>query len=247
MNIQTIKTCRVTTPQNLNIFSDTYLPTLEENTVVAVTSKIVSLCEGRTVAMGNCSKTMLIQQEADRVIFDNSSNTHIVLTYKNNMLIPAAGIDESNSDGQYILYPQNPFLSAKNLCEYLKQKRKIEHLGILITDSHTTPLRRGVTGIALAWWGFQPTHNLIGQPDLFGRPLQFTHINVADALAASAVYNMGECSECTPLAILTNIPNITFDQSTHSIEEISIEPEQDIYRPLLQPLLQSTSPIKQTH
>lgn len=238
MQIKAIKTDRVTQPQDLNRFVDEALPTLSEETVVVITSKVVSLCEGRTVDISTISKKDLIYQEADRVIPSDNNDERIILTYKNHILIPSAGIDESNSNGCYILYPQNPFLSAKNLYNYLKQRRQLQHLGVLITDSHTTPLRRGVTGIALAWWGFQPCKSLVGTPDLFGHPLQVTHINVADALAVSAVFNMGESSECTPLAIVTEAPHIQFDEGTetHNIDEIAIDPKVDLYRPLLKSL-----------
>ena len=240
MQIKAIKTHRVTKSQDLNRFIEEALPAITEETIVVVTSKIVSLCEGRTIDSSSISKKELIYQEADRVIPYDNNDECIVLTYKNRILIPSAGIDESNSNGRYILYPKNPFLSAKNLHKYLKQQRQLKHFGVLITDSHTTPLRQGVTGIALAWWGFQPCRSFVGAPDLFGHPLQFTHINVVDALAVSAVFNMGESSECTPLAIITETPHVQFDDGTknHNIDEIAIDPRIDLYRPLLGPLLQ---------
>lgn len=239
MQIKAIKTDRVTQPQDLNRFVDTALPTLSEGIIVVITSKVVSLCEGRTVDTTTISKKELIYQEADHVIPSDGNDERIILTYKNRILIPSAGIDESNSDGRYILYPKDPFLSAKNLYHYLKQHRHLNHLGVLITDSHTTPLRHGVTGIALAWWGFEPCKSLVGAPDLFGHPLQVTHINIADALAVSAVFNMGESSECTPIAVITDAPHVEFDDgtTTHNIDEIAIDPQIDLYRPLLKALL----------
>ena len=239
MQIKTIKTDRITQPQDLNRFVDAVLPPLSEGSIVAITSKVVSLCEGRTVDMTAISKKDLIYREADCVIPSDGQDERIVLTYKNRILIPSAGIDESNSNGRYILYPEDPFLSAKNLYVYLKTRRHLERFGVIITDSHTTPLRRGVTGIALAWWGFQPCKSLVGTPDLFGHPLQVTHINVADALAVSAVFNMGESSECTPIAIINNAPYVQFDATpiTHNIDEIAIDPQVDLYQPLLKSLI----------
>ena len=75
-----------------------------------------------------------------------------------------------------------------------------KNFGVLITDSHTTPLRRGVTGIALSYWGFSGVQNKVGTPDLFGRTLKMTHVNLADAFAAAAVLVMGESNESTPVA-----------------------------------------------
>ncbi len=238
MNIKSIKTERVVGKQDLNNFVDKYLPKLSEKSVVVVTSKIVSLCEGRIVKSDSIDKNKLVEQEADKIIQNpDAQDDRIVLTYTYHMLIPSAGIDESNSNGNYILYPQNPFSSVKSLWAYLRQKRNLKDLGIIITDSHTTPLRRGVTGISLAWWGFKPTCSYVGALDLFGKPLRVTHINVVDALAVSAVFNMGESSECTPLAIISDIPHIMFDSNEHNITEIAIDPQEDLYRPLLKELL----------
>lgn len=238
MNIKAVKTECVTDTQDLSIFVDKYLPKIGEGTVVVVTSKIVSLCEGRTVKSDSVEKNELVAQEADRIIPNpDAKDDRIVLTYTHHMLIPSAGIDESNSNGNYILYPKDAFLSAKNLWAYLRQKRNLKNLGVLITDSRTTPLRRGVTGIALAWWGFNPTRSYVGALDLFGKPLRVTHINVADALAVSAVFNMGESSECTPLAVVSDIPHVDFNELAHNINEIAIDPQEDLYRPLLKELL----------
>lgn len=239
MNIKAIKTERITDTQDLNILVDKYLPeTIGEGSVIVVTSKIVSLCEGRVVPSHFIEKNKLVEQEADKIIPNpDAIDDRIVLTYTHHMLIPSAGIDESNSNGNYILYPKDLFLSAKKLWTYLKQKRSLNRFGVLITDSHTTPLRRGVTGIALAWWGFNPTRSYIGTSDLFGKPLRVTHINIADALAASAVFNMGESSECTPIAVISDIPHIVFNTSEHAITEIAIDPQEDLYRPLLKGLI----------
>ncbi|MDR2769759.1 MAG: coenzyme F420-0:L-glutamate ligase [Puniceicoccales bacterium] len=234
MRIEPIKTCRVNAFQDLNQFVDAYLPAISEESVVVVTSKVVSICEGRTVPKHSVTKEKLIQQEADAIIANSqSSNEHIVLTLKNNLLIPSAGIDESNGNDAYVLYPKDCFTSAKQLWSFLRTKHHIQKLGILITDSHTTPLRKGVTGIALAWWGFAPLFSYIGKPDLYGHPLRVTCINVVDALATSAVFVMGEGNECTPLAMIENAPHITFNENLHAYREVCIAPEKDLYQPLL--------------
>jgi putative folate metabolism gamma-glutamate ligase len=237
MHIESIKTCRVNAFQDLNRFVDAYLPTISEESVVVVTSKVVSICEGRTIPKHSITKEKLIQQEADIIIANTKlSNEHIVLTLKNNLLIPSAGIDESNGNDAYVLYPKDCFASAKQLWSFLRTKRRIQKLGILITDSHTTPLRKGVTGIALAWWGFDPLFSYIGKPDLYGHPLRVTCINVVDALAASAAFLMGEGNECTPLAIVENAPHMTFNENLHTYREVCIAPEEDLYQPLLKSL-----------
>jgi putative folate metabolism gamma-glutamate ligase len=237
MYIESIKTCRVHTFQDLNRFVDAHLPPISEESVVVVTSKVVSICEGRTVPKHAITKEKLIQQEADIIIANTKlSNKRIVLTLKNNLLIPSAGIDESNGNDAYVLYPKDCFASAKQLWSFLRTKHRVQKLGILITDSHTTPLRKGVTGIALAWWGFDPLFSYIGKPDLYGHPLRVTCINVVDALAASAAFLMGEGNECTPLAMIENAPYMAFNENLHAYHEVCIAPEKDLYQPLLKSL-----------
>lgn len=197
-----------------------------ENDIVCVTSKIISLSENQIVYKNKISKKELVQQEADHYLAESPYD--ISLTIKHGLMIPSAGIDESNAEGEfYILYPKKPFESAKYIWVFLKQKFKIKNLGIIITDSHTQPLRRGVTGVALSYWGFQGIKSYIGKPDLFGRELKFTAVHCADALAASAVFAMGESNESKPIALISGA-DVLFADTIDSNEGI-IEPENDLY------------------
>ncbi|MCX7343690.1 MAG: putative folate metabolism gamma-glutamate ligase [Proteobacteria bacterium] len=234
MLVEAIKTHRIECGENLEKIIDTYVKNINEQTILVITSKIISICQGRTVKKDSITKEELIQQEADLVI--KSNNIYgIHLTIKNNILIPSAGIDESNGDNVYILYPENVQAVAKSIWNYLRNKHQLKNLGILITDSHTTPMRRGVTGIALGWCGFYPLHSYIGKPDLYGHPLRVTQINILDSLATSAVFLMGEGSEQTPIAKILNAPKIEFvdrQPTTEEIESIIISPEEDLYAPI---------------
>ena len=136
-------------------------------------------------------------------MLSNQKNIYgIDLTIKNNILIPNAGIDESNGAGYFILWPKDPYKSARQIHQYLKKRFKIKNIGIIITDSKTTPLRWGTTGTSLAHYGFLALNNYIGREDIFGRKLRFTRANIADGLAAAAVCAMGEGSEQTPLCLI---------------------------------------------
>lgn len=207
-----------------------HLPTLREGDIVAVTSKIVSLAEGAVVSRGSISKKELIQQEADVYLGELAYDCH--LTIKHGLLIPSAGIDESNSENEdFILFPKDPFLSAQQLCDALKAAYKIKNLGLIITDSHTSPLRRGVTGVCLAYAGMEAVTNFVGQPDIFGRKLKMTQINNIDALSAAAVWCMGESNECTPLALIKS-ESVKFANSIDR-QELTIGLDEDLYSPLL--------------
>lgn len=240
MQIKTLRTHRIGADESLFSLLDTYIPPLQERSIVAITSKIVSLCEGSVVAKESVtSKEKLIQDSADAYL-DYAQEfpvAHAIqLTIKNNILIPSAGIDESNGNGTYILYPKDIQGSAQAIWEYLRKRDNLENVGVIITDSHTTPLRRGVIGIGLGWCGFLPTYSYIGKPDCYGVSLRVTLANHLDALAAATVYCMGEGNEQTPLAVITDAPKINFQSHPPTAAEMAhfcIPMEEDLYAPIL--------------
>jgi putative folate metabolism gamma-glutamate ligase len=209
---------------------------LHDGTVVAITSKIIAICQGRVVPIGTVEKQTLIAQEAEAFLPpDPSKKYRLTLTITHGLLIPTAGIDESNGDGFYVLWPHAPQQTANVLRAYVQQRSGCQRLGVIITDSRTMPLRRGVTGMALAYSGFCALNNYVGSADLFGRPLKMTHVNVVDALAAAAVLVMGEGSEQTPLAVVSDLPFVTFqdhDPTPEELQQLRIALEDDLYGPL---------------
>jgi len=203
---------------------------MTENVIIAITSKVISLSENRCVPRSGTVKLDLIRKDASRVLGELDYGSHLTITH--GILIAAAGIDESNSaDEQFILYPKDPFASAEKICAFLKKEFGLKNVGVILTDSRTSPLRKGVTGIALSHWGFQGCKNAIGQKDLFGRSLKMTQINVADALAASAVLLMGEGNERCPIALIET-PNVNFCDVTDP-RELLVPLHEDLYRPFL--------------
>lgn len=239
MEIKTLKTHAIAPKESLFEIIDAYVPAMQEREILVVTSKIISLCEGRVVAKNQgLSKEELIQQSADAYLnLEQKAAPHgIQLTIKNHILIPSAGIDESNGNGMYILYPENIQASATKIWEHIRHRDQVKELGILITDSHTTPMRRGVIGIGLGWCGFKPLYSYIGKPDCFDIPLRVTMTNIVDALAVAAVFCMGEGNEHTPFSILSNAPKMEFQgepPTSEEIKELSIPMAEDLYAPLL--------------
>lgn len=202
---------------------------LKEQSVLAITSKIVSVSEDRTVNKEEVDKKRLIRKESEHYLGEIGYGCH--LTIKHGLLVPSAGIDESNSiDNKYILYPKDPFFSAEKICKAIKQKFSLSDFAVIITDSRTFPLRKGVIGVALAYSGFEAVKSLIGKEDLFSRPLRITAINLVDALAASSVLLMGEGAEQCPLAVIYDVP-LVFTNKTDQ-KELNISIEDDLYSPL---------------
>lgn len=239
MNIKPYKTHKIQPNENLFEILDNYLPQLEEKSVVVIASKIVGICEGRVIKMTEKAqeeKDELIKQEADYYLPRKYSQYGFMLTIKNNLLVGGAGIDESNANGYFSLWPENPQKSANNIREYLTKKHNLKHLGVIITDSKLSPLRWGVTGYAISYSGFQALNSYIGKPDIYGRLLQAEQSNIPDSLASGAVLTMGEGNEQQPLAIITDVPFITFqakNPTQKEIENLKIKLEDDIYASLL--------------
>jgi dihydrofolate synthase / folylpolyglutamate synthase len=237
MQIRAIKTHKITTTdRNLFAILDAYISGLDEGSILAITSKIVAICQGRVVPIGTVDKRTLIVQEADYFLPPDHSKYHMTLTITQGLLVPTAGIDESNGNGYYVLWPHSPQDTANAVWAYLRRRFGRERLGVIITDSRTTPLRTGVTGVTLAHSGFQALNNYVGTADCFGHRLRITQGNVVDALAAAAVFVMGEGSEQTPLAVISDLPSVHFQEQEPSAEELQrlrIAQEDDIYGPLL--------------
>lgn len=207
---------------------------IAENIVLAVTSKIVSLAEGRLVSATAANKKNLVVEESD--YFLGEIGYGVNLSIKHALLLPSAGIDESNSENEdFILHPANPHASAHRLWQALRKTWNLKNLGIILTDSRSGPLRLGVTGAALSCAGFFPVRDRIGDKDLFGRPLKVTKVNIADSLATSAVLMMGEADESCPLAILNNAP-VEFCE-TFDLDSWQVTPENDMYLPLYKHLI----------
>ena len=79
MNIVPVKTHKITA-KDTNLFSvlDRYIKSIAEGSILAVTSKIVSICEGRTIPMetegtNETKKNKLIEQESQWYL-DRSTN-----------------------------------------------------------------------------------------------------------------------------------------------------------------------------
>ena len=207
---------------------------VQDGDIVFITSKIVAIHQGRTKKTTEIEKTDLIRSEADRMLtYENTAGGFSVnLCLAHGTLIPAAGIDESNADGYYILWPEDIDEFCGVVRERLIKKFNLRNLGVVVTDSHTMPLRWGVTGLSIGLAGVEPLRDIRGTQDIFDRTMKITKVDLIDPLATLAVKEMGESSECTPIVILRGDLDIPFSD-TASMKDFKIAPEMDLYRPLL--------------
>ncbi|OHA63364.1 MAG: hypothetical protein A2842_01390 [Candidatus Wildermuthbacteria bacterium RIFCSPHIGHO2_01_FULL_48_25] len=237
MKITAVRTKKIVPGKDMDIFAvlKTFLPRLKERSIVAVTSKIVAICEGRIVPFGMVRKEQLAAEES-QYYYPLKTKYKVVLTIKNNRIGFTSGIDESNGKGFMVLWPQDSQRSANEIRLFLTKTYKLKNVGVIITDTTSSPMLRGQRGQFLAHSGFSALNDYINKPDIFGRKLKMTKSAVADALATAAVLAMGEGNEQTPLAVIEDVPFVQFQQrnpNKKELTELTIDPKDDLYAPLL--------------
>lgn len=234
IRIQAFKTRKVV-ERGDDLFSYLKQIPVKERSVLAVSSKIVSLWEG-SVVKKNGALDSLVKKEAEQYIDRRHiPGQHALLTIKNHTLTASAGVDEFN--GYYLLWPKSPETSAKRIWEFLRKKNKLKEFGVIITDSHTAPLRRGIVGFGLAYWGISPLRRYAGRTSVLGRTMKATQANVLDGMAAAAVLAMGEGGERTPFAVLSGELDVQFVEGEYQpkgkFQRFQVPVAEDLYQPLL--------------
>jgi len=176
------------------------------------------------------TKDDLIKAEADAYLPRGAWGR---LTRKFSALSLAAGIDEFGE--WFVLLPKNPDKSAMKIRNFLKGRNHLHELGVIITDSHTVPLRRGKLGYALGYAGFNPLRSYWGRKNVSGRIMVHTLANLADALSSAAVLAMGEGGERAPAAVIAGLPKDIFTKSNMTVpySAFHVPARDDIFAPLL--------------
>jgi coenzyme F420-0:L-glutamate ligase len=214
----------------------------EDNDILIISSKFVSMSEGAVVNLGKIKVSKKARALAAKCTMDEKMAELVLrecdyivkgvpgflLTIRDGMIAPNAGIDKSNvPNGFAILYPRNPFGTAEKLKQQFLTELGIR-VGIVLADSRLMPTRIGTTGVAIACAGFEPVEDLRGKKDLFGNVLKYTFKAVADGLATMGVALMGESDESTPAAIVRG-SSVKWSERRFSWRDMTVEPTKDIY------------------
>lgn len=224
MEIKALKTRVFQENEDLISFILKYVKKLPEDSILVLSSKIVALAEGRTANNSPRNKKNLIEKESDF----NIKNSWFSI--KDNIIMPDAGIDESNAKGKLVLLPRDSYKSAEYIRESLKNKFKVKNLGVIITDSNFIPLRKGAIGIAIGYSGFKGIRNYIGEKDIFGRKLKYSTSNIPDSIATASALCMGEGKEQKPLVLVKDAP-VEFIEKVNK-KEMIMNMKKDIFYPL---------------
>jgi len=199
----------------------------QENDVLIIASKVVSVTEGRVKSFATVSPSLLAKELAEQmhtaveftqIILDECENNYIgvvpgaLTTINKYGLLANAGADQSNvKENTTVVLPADSKKSARDLhSKIFKTTQK--KVGIIIADSRTMPMRLGTVGTALATYGFKSVIDERGKSDLFGRPMHITSRAIADQLATAAEIVMGETDERTPFVIIRNYPLIAISE-----------------------------------
>lgn len=216
---------------------------LQDGDVLAVSSKYAAISEGRVVTMADVVVTpeaealaaryhmnpvmaQLVLQEADHIF--GGIELGFLLTYKDGVLSPNAGLDRSNiPSGQVVLFPQYPYATAEGIRQAVRERFGAQ-IGVVLTDSWLMPGRLGTTGVALATAGFRPVQDERGKADLFGNPMAVTQRGIADSISIAAQLVMGERDEATPIAIVRHA-GVQLTDAPISQEDVAIPWQMCIY------------------
>lgn len=240
MKISAIRTEKILPPQQdiYQILEDS-IKVLKEKSIVAISSKIVAIHQGRTVKIvDGINKDKLAKKEADLYLEkDFVPGEHILFTIKDNLIVASSGIDKSNADGYLVLWPKDSYGFAKQTHNWLRRKFSVKDVGVIVTDSHVFPMRRGTIGMSLGHFGFNPIKSYIGKPDIFGKPMKVSVANHVDSLAIASVFAMGEGSEQTPIVLIDGVEHVDFSTNmfVNSGEELGLEipMEDDLFSEML--------------
>ncbi len=240
MKVQAYQTPLIKAGDDLLTIIAESVSTLPERSIMVIASKAFSTSENRFVSKVTGTrdeKHDLVKQEAEYYLDPHSSKYDLMLTVKRNWMFVNAGIDESNADDQYLLWPEDPQASVNKVWQFLRQHYGVKEVGVTMSDSASIPLNWGVTGLAIAHCGFNPLRSYIGQPDLFGRLMKMEQVSVMQSVTAAATFEMGEGAERTPIGLVTDLPdNTEFHDHVPTAEELAalkISLEDDVYAPIL--------------
>lgn len=213
---------------------------IEDGDVIAVAQCVVSKAEGNVIDLRKVKPSKLAERIASRlgkdpseveVILQQSDEIlrlgHVIISRtKHGFVCANAGVDHSNVEPHHVTtLPVDPDASAARIRDAVK-RRVGSDIAVIVTDTQGRAFRQGCVGIAIGVAGMDPTLDMRGRLDLYGKELKVTVTSPADALAAAAVLVMGESNEGTPVVVMKGA---TYKRGPGSARELLRNPELDLF------------------
>lgn len=217
----------------------------EDGDILALASKAVAIVQDRIVRLNSIrpsNEASELAKEYDldagyvELVLRESTEVYggvwkALLTLKDRLLLANAGVDVKNAPrGHAVLLPKD----AQETVEKIRRTVLLEYrkrIGVMIVDSHITPLRRGTVGLAIATAGIKPIRDYRSQRDLYGREIRVTTQALADELASAAHLMMGEAQERTPAVLIREAPVEVAEDNDETLAYMP--PEQCVYGHIL--------------
>lgn len=209
--------------------------------VLVVAHKIVSKAEGQTVILADVVPSVearrlaegtrkdpalceVILRESRRIVRRRGGT--VICETHHGFICANAGVDASNVvEGTVVTLPRDPDRSARNIQARLAAVAG-GRVGVIISDTHGRPFRRGIVNIAIGVAGFRGVVDQRGRRDREGRLLVATEQALADELAAGAGILMEKAGGVP--AVL--VGGVTTEWAPGSAGELLRNPAHDLFR-----------------
>ncbi len=194
---------------------------LQENDILCVASKVVSITENRKLKLSNIkvSETATkihekiarkdprtIQVIIDQTGKNDDSRLEINGSYiggwlPNGLRLTSFGVDKIDED-TVILLPENPDESAKRIGQHILAVTGT-NVGVIITDSDGRVDKKGATQLAIGIYGIPPLR--VSESVSDDGKLSRSEETLCDMLAASAALIMGQRGTNKPVVLIRGV------------------------------------------
>jgi coenzyme F420-0:L-glutamate ligase/coenzyme F420-1:gamma-L-glutamate ligase len=202
---------------------------LHDGDILAITSKIVSKAEGRTILATDREDAITSQTVRLVASRGHANGTTRIVENPLGLVLAAAGVDASNTpDGTVLLLPEDPDKSARDIAEKLRERFGVT-IGVIITDTLGRPWRTGQTDVAIGAAGVRVLDDLRGSTDANGKRLDVTAPAVGDEIAAAADLVKGKSSN-VPVAVVRGLDHLVTGLDEPGARSLVRPSEDDMFR-----------------
>jgi coenzyme F420-0:L-glutamate ligase/coenzyme F420-1:gamma-L-glutamate ligase len=199
-----------------------------EGCVLAISQKVVSKAEGRTVDLDSvrpreAAREMaertgrdprlceLILSESREIVRVDGERGIVIVETRHGFICANAGIDSSNAarPETVILLPEDPDASARRIRDQIHAESG-SRPAVVVSDSFGRAWRLGQSEVAIGCAGIEPLDDWRGQSDSEGRELAATVIALADQIAAAADLARSKTSR-TPAVLMEGLARFVIE------------------------------------